>query len=76
MNDPIGRRSSPSPARERRIAFATARRASSCPTTRRRSSCSSRRSFCISLSSILETGMPVHFETTPAMSSSVTSSFR
>ena len=35
-----------------------------------------RRSFCISPSSILLTGMPVHLATTAAMSSSVTSSFR
>jgi tripartite-type tricarboxylate transporter receptor subunit TctC len=45
-------------------------------TTRSRSASSIRRSFSRSLSSILVTGTPVHLDTTAAMSSSVTSSFR
>ena len=71
-----GRFGSCSPARARRTAFATAATASSWPITRacRRSSMCSRRSC--SPSSILSTGMPVHFDTTAAMSSSVTSSRR
>ncbi len=48
------------------------RRASSCPTTRRASASSIRSSFSFSPSSILATGMPVHLETTSAISSSVT----
>jgi len=71
-NEPFGRFGSDRPARERRIAFDTAFTASSCPTTRLPSSSSMRRSLSRSPSSILETGMPVHFETTSATSSSVT----
>ena len=62
------------PARARITASATARTASSWPTTRWCSSSSRRRSFCISPSISFETGMPVHRETTSAMSSSSTSS--
>ena len=47
-------------------------RASSWPTTRLPSASSMRSSLSFSPSSILETGMPVHFETTSAISSSVT----
>ena len=75
INEPIGRFGSLKPARERRIAFATALSASSCPTTRSRRRSSICTSFCISPSSIFETGMPVHFDTIAAMSSSSTSSF-
>jgi hypothetical protein len=42
MNEPMGRRGSLSPARERRIALATLSSASSCPITR----CRSRSSIC------------------------------
>ncbi|HPN17232.1 MAG TPA: Clp protease N-terminal domain-containing protein [Candidatus Aminicenantes bacterium] len=75
MNEPSGREASWMPARARRMVSETARRASSCPMTRRRRASSILISRARSLSSILETGMPVHFETTPAMSSSSTSSF-
>ena len=75
INDPIGRFGSLSPARDRRIAFATALSASSCPTTRSRRRSSICTSFCISPSSIFDTGMPVHFDTIAAISSSSTSSF-
>ena len=71
-NEPFGRRGSASPARERRMASETMRTASSWPTTRRDSASSIRKSFSFSPSSIFETGMPVHFETTSAISSSVT----
>ena len=71
-NEPFGRRGSARPARERRIAFETMRTASSWPTTRFASASSIRSSFSFSPSSILETGMPVHLETTSAISSSVT----
>ena len=75
MKLPIGRFGSLSPARERRIAFATTTSASSCPTTRSRSRCSICVSFCTSPSSIFDTGIPVHFDTIRAISSSSTSSF-
>ena len=76
MNEPMGRLGSCRPARERRTALAMASTAWSCPITRvcRRSSILVRRSC--SPSSIFSTGMPVHFDTTAAMSSSVTSSRR
>ena len=63
---------SDSPARERRIASATALTASSWPTTRLPSTSSMRSSFSRSPSSMRETGMPVHFETISAISTSVT----
>ncbi len=71
--EPLGRRGSERPARERRMALLTAATASSCPTTRacRRSSILS--SFSFSPSSILATGMPVQREMTSAISSSRTS---
>ncbi len=75
MKDPIGRLGSLSPARERRIAFATTVSARSCPTTRSRSRCSIWTSFFTSPSSMRETGIPVHLLTILAMSSSSTSSF-
>jgi hypothetical protein len=72
-NDPYGRFGSDRPERERRIASATSRTASSWPTTRRCSAssmCSSlSRSPCI----IFDTGMPVARETTSAISSAPTS---
>src|SRR6266850_870905 len=73
-NDPSGRFGSCMPARARRTAFETAVTASSCPTTRECSCCSILRSFETSPSRSLVTGMPVHFATTSAMSSGVTSS--
>ena len=70
--EPVGRFGSDRPARERRIALATAAIASSWPTTRScslASICSSlSRSPCISL----ETGMPVARATTSAISSAPT----
>ena len=71
----MGRLGSDSPARLRRTAFATSFNASSCPTTRSRRRSSICTSLATSPSSIFETGMPVHFETTRATSSSSTSSF-
>ena len=50
MNDPLGRLGSFRPARVRRMAWLTARMASSWPTTRLCSSSSMRRSFCVSSS--------------------------
>ena len=70
--EPFGRFGSDSPARERRIASDTALTASSWPTTRLPIDSSILSSFSRSPSSILDTGMPVHFETTSAISSSVT----
>ena len=75
-NEPMGRLGSLMPARARTTASATARTASSWPTTRWCSSSSRWRSFCISPSISFETGMPVQRETTSAMSSSSTSSLR
>ena len=75
MKLPMGRLGSCRPARARRMAFATASRASSWPTTRRCSRSSMWMSFSTSPSSSLLTGMPVHLATTSAMSSSSTSSF-
>ncbi len=70
--EPMGRFSSETPARERRMASATACTASSWPTTRSCSSSGRRRSFSRSVSISLETGMPVHRATILAISSSVT----
>ncbi len=70
-NEPIGRFGSPSPARERRTASATAMMASSWSTTRSWRWSSSLTSFSHSPSSIRVTGMPVHGPTTSAMSSDV-----
>ena len=63
-------------ARERLTASDTFCTASLCPTTRRSSSASMRDNFSASSSSMRETGMPVHFATTLAMSLSVISSFK
>ena len=76
MNEPVGRFGSCRPARARRTALETAASASGCPTTRCPSSSSSFVSRSRSDSSILVTGMPVHFATISAMSSASTSSFR
>src|SRR5438093_1349913 len=73
-NEPSGRFGSCMPARARRTAFATTVTASSCPTTRSCSRSSILRSFATSPSRSFVTGMPVHFATTSAMSSGVTSS--
>ena len=72
MKLPIGRFGSFRPALARRIARATALTASSWPISRLCSVSSSRTSRCASCSVILDTGMPVHWETTWLMSSSVT----
>ena len=74
MNEPMGRFGSCSPARARRTAAETACTASSWPTTRSFRRSSIPRSFSTSPSSSFETGIPVHFETTSAISSGVTSS--
>ena len=71
-NEPFGRLGSDKPARERRMASETALTASSCPTTRLCKASSMRSNFSRSPSSIFETGMPVHLDTTSAISSSVT----
>ena len=71
-NEPLGRLGSDNPALERRIALLTAFSASSCPTTRLLSCSSMRNSLSRSPSIIFDTGMPVHFDTTSAISSSVT----
>ena len=73
-NDPMGRFGSDRPARDRRIAFATALTASSWPMTRPWRTSSMRTSLAISPSMSRLTGMPVHFETISATSSSSTSS--
>ena len=73
MNEPAGRFGSLIPARERRIAFETAVIATSWPITRLCSSSSIRRSFLVSASVSLKTGIPVHIETMSAISSSPTS---
>src|SRR5487761_2629788 len=72
-NDPIGRFGSERPARERRMALATAVTAWSRPTTRVGSSSSMRTSLSTSPSSNLETGTPVQRLITSAMSSAATS---
>ena len=71
-NEPLGRFGSAKPARERRTALATAATASDWPITRLCNSLSMRNNFSRSPSSIFEIGMPVHFDTTSAISSSVT----
>ena len=75
-NVPIGRSGSCRPARERRRAFETATTASSWPITRWCRRSSMWMSFSTSPSSIRETGMPVHFATTSAISSASTRSDR
>ena len=71
-NEPLGRLGSDNPALERRIALLTAFNASSWPTTRLLKYSSIRNNLSRSPSIIFETGMPVHLETTSAISSSVT----
>ena len=73
-NEPIGRLSSESPARERRIALAMAEIARSCPMTRSPIVDSSFDNFVPSSSINRSTGIPVHRATTAAISSGVTSS--
>ena len=70
----MGRFSSPMPARLRRTASATARTASSWPTTRLCSSSSRWSNLVRSLSSMRVTGTPVQRLTTSAISSTSTSS--
>ncbi len=70
----MGRLGSERPARERRIAPATAETASSWPMTRSWSTSSSSMSLAISPCIMRLTGTPVHALTTSATSSSVTSS--
>ena len=72
MNEPLGRFGSDNPARERRMASATALTASFWPTTRLSSTSSIRSSLSRSPSSMRDTGIPVHFDTTSAISTSVT----
>ncbi len=76
MNEPLGRFGSLRPARVRRIAWDTARMASSWPMTRLWSSSSMRRSLAVSSSVSLYTGMPVQLASTSAMTSSSTTSKR
>ena len=73
---PTGRFGSPSPARERRIASATAVTASSWPTIRSCSCCSSRSRRSRSSAVSCEIGIPVARETISAMSSAFTSGAR
>ena len=75
-NEPTGRLGSARPARDRRIASATAATASRWSTTRSWRRSSSCRSFCISPSIRRVTGIPVQRLTTSAMSSESTSSLR
>ena len=70
--DPTGRPGAFSPARERRMARASAEMARSWLMTRLCSSSSMRRSFDISSSLMAVTGTPVQRETTSSMSSFVT----
>ena len=70
MNDPAGRRGSFRPERVRRMARETAEMASFWVTIRLWSSSSMRRSFSVSSSVSLKTGMPVHIDRTSAISSS------
>ena len=72
MNEPLGRFGSDSPARERRMASATAFTASCWPTTRLPSTSSMRSNLSRSPSSMRDTGIPVHFDTISAISASVT----
>ena len=74
-NEPMGRFGSDRPARDRRMALATAATACSWPTTRSCNTSSMRTSFATSPSMRRETGMPVDLATTSATSSSSTSSF-
>ena len=71
-NEPIGRFGSARPARLRRIAFATASTASFWPITRSCSATSICSNFSRSPSSIFDTGIPVAFDNTSAISNSVT----
>ncbi len=71
---PSGRPGSCKPARARRTAFDTASIAWDCPMTRFDRMFSMSSSFSRSPSIIRSTGMPVQRDTTPAISSSVTSS--
>ncbi len=68
-NEPIGWFGLEMPERERRTAFATASTASSCPIMRFFRWSSRCSSFSRSEESILSVGMPVHLETTLAISS-------
>ena len=70
----MGRRGSLSPARERRMASATATTASSWPFTRSCSRASMLSSFCASASNMRSAGMPVHSLTICATSSASTTS--
>ena len=70
MNEPVGRFGSLIPARERRIDLETETIASCWPITRLCSSSSILISRWVSASVSLKTGMPVHMETTSAISSS------
>ena len=70
--DPFGRFGSDNPALDRRIALLTAFKASSWPMTRLLKKSSIRNNLSRSPSIIFEMGIPVHFETTSAISSSVT----
>ena len=73
-NEPVGRSGSEMPARARRTASDTARTASAWPTRRSPSAASMRSSLPVSPSSIRPAGMPVHADTTAAMSSGPTCS--
>ena len=74
INEPIGRFSSLRPARALSMASETASTPSSWPMTLLWRISGSLRSFSLSLSTSLATGMPVQPEMTSAISSSVTSS--
>ena len=74
MKLPKGRLGSLRPARARRMVSATASTASSCPMTRRCSSASIRSSRSASPASSRPAGMPVHRDTSSAMSFSDTAS--
>ena len=70
MKEPMGRLGSLSPTLPRRIAFATALTASSCPITRLWRNSSILRSLSLSSSASFLTGIPVQPEIISAMSSS------
>ena len=72
-NDPTGRSGFFKPARDRRIARASAEIAGRCEMTRLCSSISVRNSFCVSSSLSELTGMPVQRAITSSTSSRVTS---
>ena len=76
INEPIGLFSSLRPARALSIASETATTASSWPITLLWRISGSFRSFSLSLSTSFDTGIPVHCDTTSAISSTSTSSFR